>query len=243
MKGFENLGLFLEKGLIGGRELAAVRDNPNKILENLERVLKRYRVPEAELRCLVNEVKEAAKARYGRVLSLRARVETPLLIGLGSPSPYEAHLHTSLPHGHPVIEPSSIKGVAKFCAETFKGDLGLTEKDIKVIFGEREGMGQVVWLPGLPVYYRVGRTIINIHYPKYYEEDEGVEFKEWEDPRLVHLPCVLPGGEFWFGIAGSEDEIVRRTGEILGRALGDLGIGGKTRVGFGKFKVMAEEME
>jgi len=117
-------------------------------------------------------------------------------------------------------------------------------RDLQTIyrwFGSTEARGLVTFLDAFPTEPpRFELDVMNVHYPRYYR-GESEEALDIESPNpVVFLTVARTPFRFWILVdalrAGEEvDEILTKVEENLVQALQESGIGGKTRLGYGRF--------
>lgn len=140
----------------------------------------------------------------------------------------------------PIIPGSSIKGAARSTYEILKSNKN-TWPPPEEIFGsggEKAEVGKAVFLDAYPIEHGKAGTILfpdvmTPHYKKMSGEDMFKEFG-WE-PRPITYLSVAPATTFRFivGVMKEYEEILRET---LFETF-ELGIGAKTSVGYGRFRV------
>lgn len=195
---------------------------------------------------------------YSRVpwqqCSLRARLRTRLVCGLGIANPLEVNLalHRA---GFPYLPGSSIKGAVRTLAEAAENE----EEAVRVIFGPRAedvqakravaAQGAVVFFDALPIRFTLDLDIVNPHHTEYYTG--GAFPADWQSPVPVPFLSVAPGAEFRFALAsrqrlqpsGALEPLEQVAGRLdrtrawLRQAL-EAGLGGKTSAGYGRFEVI-----
>mgnify|MGYP000651509582 CR=1 FL=1 len=125
---------------------------------------------------------------------------------------------------------------------------GLSFRDLINIFGSQGEKGEVIFFDALPIFDKNKDSIIldvmNIHYKPYYEASERdlKEKKEkapgdWHRPVPIFFLAVEKGTKFRFALASKDGNLVKKAKNLLVEALRKVGIGAKTSVGYGYFKV------
>jgi CRISPR-associated protein Cmr6 len=158
-----------------------------------------------------------------------------LATGLGQEHPLENGFVFDRVLGVPMLPGSSVKGL-------LRAYLGLEEKDTlrDRLLGRQEQPGCLVVLPALPARWpRLAVDVVNCHHPDYYAGRRR-EPVDWENPNPVYFLTVDVGVDFIFRlalVAGREDSTAMGEAfDALEQALGTLGIGAKTAVGYGVLK-------
>jgi CRISPR-associated protein Cmr6 len=164
--------------------------------------------------------------------------------GLGREHPVENGFAWHHTLGTPYLPGSSVKGLVRTWATSW---LNGNEGDIKRIFGPPpavqdagQGVGSVVFLEALPLDTVVLEPeVMTPHYDPYYQHGEIPG--DWHSPIPIPFLAVARDQSFLFGLLprqpGSERDRddCARVADWLDEALGELGAGAKTAVGFGRF--------
>lgn len=176
--------------------------------------------------------------------------QTPLVIGLGLPSPLETGFLFDRLTGCPYLPGSSVKGLARATARLvasgeLDGDRAYWQAAFDRAFGPAIG-GEALARKGRLVFYDAFPTqwpalavdVLTPHYGAYYRDPTQVP-ADWEDPIPVLFLSLVPGTAFtfWVGSSGSaltEDER-DKVQRLLVLGLDWLGIGGKRSQGYGAF--------
>lgn len=87
----------------------------------------------------------------------------------------------------------------------------------------------------------LARDVLTVHNKKYYD-DKGKQFpNDYDDPNPVAFLTVRPGARFCFVIEG-EAEWLDIAESLLREALDESGVGGKTSLGYGRFRRVERAM-
>jgi len=199
-------------------------------------------------------------------ITATATLKTPLIIGLGETHPVETGLLFHHTIGIPYIPSSSIKGLVRFqYILKLWEQLGLKENDKGAIvipddpndkdqqnevlnfvrnFGSTKYRGRVIFLDAFPV--KVPELIVDIlnpHYGAYYQGKEAPA--DYLSPKPINFLAIKPGSKFVFRFLiptdGHNNDIEKFFIEILKRALAEEGLGAKTALGYGRFRLGFEE--
>ena len=152
----------------------------------------------------------------------------------------------------------NFKGDLQDLQEKFYGEICLQDKDIlewQILLGSRNFKGLLLFLDAFPVLTNndgkiLDIDIINVHYPKYYGEESPSPPGEWEDPRPIFFLTIKKGVKFkicvlfdkyryenlpkeYKDVIGDISQIKEKVNTILKEALDEMGIGAKTRLGYG----------
>jgi CRISPR-associated protein Cmr6 len=185
----------------------------------------------------------------GRVV-LRFRAESPVLCGLGEPTPLENGLSLHHTYGTPLLPGSSLKGVTRAWMTTRFADdedWGTDSPGFRSLFGVggHGGEGAAVdfldgWLE--PTEHPWSAEILTPHYASYYSGEEGRAPDGRDNPVPVTYLAVAAGTHFRVVLEGDNDWLPI-AGEALTRALEESGIGAKTRAGYGRMTGQAMSPE
>ncbi|MGB9844479.1 MAG: type III-B CRISPR module RAMP protein Cmr6 [Methanothermobacter tenebrarum] len=159
-----------------------------------------------------------------------------LAINLGAASVYETSLlfHRNL--SIPYIPGTALKGATRHYYALSKKSVEKLEDEI---FGNQEQKGKVIFFDALPIldYDRdlITLDIMNVHYRDYYQ---GNLLSESTSPNPIFFLAIEKGTKFSFALASENEKMVKSTKKLLVEALKIHGIGAKTSVGYGYFKVI-----
>lgn len=180
---------------------------------------------------------EGLKRAGFHVEDFTARTRGRLVVGLGTASTLETGMTMHPVYGFPCIPGSSLKGMARACAEE---KMGPGRPSINDIFGpedageDKASRGRVIFFDAMPADVpQLEVDIINCHYGDYYMNDAPPA--DWLSPVPVYFLTVKRGTRFHFAVASPDSELARRAKEWLSQGLTSLGIGSKTMVGYGRF--------
>ena len=199
---------------------------------------------------------------------LRAKTTSPFITGLGAGHPTETGMILDRNTGVPYIPASSIKGVLRLsCAinlakknEAYRKSGIVPDNDEKLVryFGsmsqnEKEASrGQLIFLDAYPAGIpKLKVDIMNPHFSKYYS-GENKQPVETENPVPIKFLTLEKGTQFIFRCAflplGNEIlseenrlEIENDVDEMFKTAFEKVGFGGKTAIGYGRFKTVEEQ--
>ncbi|GEM_PF-5707584 len=160
-----------------------------------------------------------------------------LCIGIGRDSAIENGITLERNLGIPIIPSSSIKGVLRSYVTLY----GTDEEKSKIneYFGSDDDQnpkaGEVDFLTAYSINgigaYKV--DIINNHFSEYYQKD-NVAPNDWFDPIPVYFLRISSEKVFEFNILGKDEKIVAEVQSLIERAFKEVGVGGKTAVGYGR---------
>lgn len=201
------------------------------------------------------------------VLIITAQLISPLITGIGQAHPNEVGMTLDHTLGIPYIPASSIKGIVRFSHTLgLLGDLsskhpGEIKKDkknneeyfddeaewtnISAIFGKggnkdnNGNIGNIIFLDAYPESIpELYIDIMNPHYGKYYSNGEPPA--DYLDPNPIKFLTVARSTKFIFRAMIRKDksnEFKKLVNNALEKALTEEGIGAKTAVGYGMFKI------
>jgi CRISPR-associated protein Cmr6 len=219
----------------------------SKLLEKIQKKQKAY------IDCL----KEMSVASF----EIKAKSSSPFITGLGSGHPTETGMILDRNTGLPYIPASSIKGVLRLAcainlAKNKYSDGNVPDDDEKLVryFGSESDKnpkrGQLIILDAYSENVpKLKLDIMNPHFRNYYrgKDDNGKEHKqpvETESPNPIKFLTVKEETAFVFRCAFmplenkifSDEEIQRDVDEMFDTAFETVGFGGKTAIGYGRFK-------
>ena len=194
-----------------------------------------------------------------------ATTTSPFITGLGSGHPTETGMILDRNIGVPYIPASSIKGVLRLaCAINLakaneeyakNGIVPDDDKTLVTYFGSmsqdenKQARGQLMFLDAYPSKsVRITLDIMNPHFGKYYS-GENKQPVETESPIPIKFLTVAQGTEFIFRCAfmplgnktlsDSEKQTVQNDVDAMFKtAFETVGFGGKTAIGYGRFKML-----
>lgn len=200
---------------------------------------------------------ELLKQQGVQVFSFIAKTTSPFVTGIGSGHPTETGMILDRNLGVPYIPASSIKGVLRLaCAinlamnnEEYAKNGIVPDEDTTLVkyFGsmsqetDKQTRGQLMFLDAYPennVNLKV--DIMNPHFGKYYS-GEHKQPVETESPVPIKFLTVEKGTKFIFNCAfmplkNSENCNEQEITEMFTTAFEKVGFGGKTAIGYGRFK-------
>jgi CRISPR type III-B/RAMP module RAMP protein Cmr6 len=165
----------------------------------------------------------------------------PLAIGLGNDTSLEVGLTLHHTYGTPIIPGSALKGLAVRAAAKQREALG--KVGMNTLFGAQECASLFVFWDALLVPgtqpHPLQPDIVTVHHPAYYSK-KGAEWPtDFDDPTPVPFMTIKPGTRFAVTVSGPDDDWCRYAIKLLTWGLENLGIGGKTNAGYGRFKPFA----
>ncbi len=196
----------------------------------------------------IERLKELVKANGGTCFYYET--ETRFVTGLGLEHPVENGFlwHTTL--GVPYIPGSSVKGLLRNWVKQWKQK---DDETVSRIFGsssgeeEGRGVGSVIFFDALPVRpVLLEADIMTPHYAPYYSNPKDTDMApgDWYGPTPIPFLTVAPGQEFLFAVAPrGKDNVgdLEHVSKWLTKALSCVGMGAKTAIGYGRFKLLKAE--
>ncbi|MDR2342539.1 MAG: type III-B CRISPR module RAMP protein Cmr6 [Campylobacteraceae bacterium] len=187
-------------------------------------------------------------------IEIKAKLISSFISGLGAGHPNETGMILDRNTGCPFLPASSIKGVLRLAyaiklAEDnsllVNNEGKIDDKHLENYFGSISKRGQLVVLDAYPTKApKIKLDIMNPHYSKYYSKEEKFPI-ETEDPRPIKFISVKEGTEFIFRTFflplkdesfGENDKKVIEA--AFKKAFSAIGFGGKTAIGYGRFKAI-----
>src|SRR6266496_2189408 len=175
-----------------------------------------------------------------------AKVKGRMVVGLGSESVLETSIILHHTYGVPYIPGTALKGLAASYASKQLGDIWKKGSPAyNAVFGDTNSAGYITFFDALyiPGSGHKGQVlypdVITVHHPKYYQEEKNVSPSDWDSPNPV--PFLSATGKYVIPLAapdlGKNSEWIKKTFEILGLALKEMGIGAKTSSGYGRMEL------
>lgn len=208
---------------------------------------------------------ESAKKSGLVCLKITAKTISPFITGLGSGHPTEKGMILDRNIGVPYLPASSIKGVMRlaYALNIANGRSEVPDSDLEKYFGTTDELGrkrkaelkdgeeaknkrgQLIFLDAYP--YPTKETylkmdIMNPHYGSYYQGGGKEQPVETENPIPIKFLAVKEGSEFNFYClfrpleTDNAEEIESDVKKMFDTAFKTLGFGGKTAIGYGRFK-------
>ncbi len=168
--------------------------------------------------------------------------------GLGGASVIENGMTLHHTYGVPVIPGSSLKGTARaYAAANLDGVWADGGDAFRTLFGgqvippgkteqERARVGIAVFYDALPLpgTFKVHNEVMTVHHKAYYRGDKNAAPADWDSPTPIPFPSV--SGKFLIAVhAPDAPEWAASAMGILKMALAEMGVGGKTSSGYGRF--------
>lgn len=190
-----------------------------------------------------------------------ATLTTRMAIGLGIPNQSENGITLDQTHGMPLIPGSALKGVTQDYA-LLSGQMNKNDIDFKAIFGnggDDDGRkGSVIFFDAIPILSShtppFDIDIMNPHFGDYYSNPDKVPPADYLKPNPIFFLTIKEGTPFYFSVA-ARDVVIRDTDDfnhllykqtannlalsaakIMQNSLSELGVGAKTRTGYGRFE-------
>lgn len=191
----------------------------------------------------------------------KARLVSPFITGLGSGHPTETGMILDRNTGLPFIPASSVKGVLRLAhaVNIADGKEIVSFEKLRKYFGDadqkKENLvrGQIVFMDVYPEEItELSLDIMNPHFSKYYSGEGDIQPVETELPIPVKFLTVPSGEKFYFRgyclpVRSNAYIDNRFTDEdktaicaMFERAFTDIGFGGKTSIGYGRFKMLPD---
>lgn len=255
--GIENLGLRLDK-LNENLDVDSEHENKDRMIG----MMTGFKMPAALKKSYSYAFHQWRNVQRNRsnVLDFDIKSSTKLLLGSGNASVHELGVSLNRPWGVPFIPGTALKGLAssylaKHGDETWwksRDNAVKSDCQVELFGGDRQSndksyTGSVVfndaWLyPDNPASGDKWfiEDIINAHSPKYFSETRLPDGTE--SPNPIKIAALKPELRFFVALEGPSEQVAF-VKNILGRALEEEGIGGKTSVGYGRFSIVLTREE
>ena len=209
------------------KELASQSQNLGKPPGLLARALQ-------ELHARVEGACQSLRKRGWHARSFSATVEWRLVTGLGAASVLEGSgmvLHRL--YGFPYLPGTSLKGLVRHYL-WLNGHINEDDPLLIRIFGSQEQRGEILFWDGLPESWPVlDVDITNVHYRDYYMSDAPQPPGDYMSPKPVYFLTVASGTRFRFTLLAKRPDLLEQAVECTKKAIELLGVGAKTRAGYG----------
>ncbi len=225
--------------------LGRLRDQSEKSYPQVKKFLDKKRE-------VMKQYMESAERSGCKVFKFHVKSTSPFISGLGSGHPTETGMILDRNIGVPYIPASSIKGVMRFAhaLNIANGRTEVPDSELEKYFGTTDEQkkeqkdkhrGQLMFFDAYPTTTpKLKMDIMNPHYGSYYQGGGKIQPVETETPVPIKFISVEEGLEFDFYCifeplqdeACNESEIK----EMFRTAFEKVGFGGKTAIGYGRFK-------
>jgi|Deesub1362A_J573_1020465.scaffolds.fasta_scaffold00838_15 CRISPR-associated protein Cmr6 len=169
-------------------------------------------------------------------LKLKIKTKDRMVVGLGGSNILERSmvLHRL---GFPYIPSSTLKGIFRSAylhgiseSENILKNKSEKESKAEKLFGTQEAEGKLIFTDAYPVQYKLELDVMNPHYPDYYGGNKEKP-EDNENPAPLNFITVL--GEFEGYVILNKEENKQIISEISDYISNYMGIGAKTRAGYG----------
>ena len=184
-----------------------------------------------------------------QTIELYAKTTSPFITGLGSGHPTETGMILDRNTGVPYLPASSIKGVLRLAhaVNIANGRSAIPNNELDSYFGSTDDStpqkGSIIFLDAYPIVPPVIKTdILNPHFSQYYEGKNQSPIEK-EEPNPIQFLSVELNTVFCFRcvlskpLSEKDKQIIC---EAFQTAFSAIGFGGKTSIGYGRFKSMTE---
>ena len=230
-------------------EYATVKNNISDLMIKSKILYENIEVFIAKKNKLLNSFLVAAKENGYIVYEKTMYTKTPFISGLGSGHPTETGMILDRNLGVPYIPASSVKGVCRLAYAINNVEPGNSTVDDSIFekyFGSTSDKnpkrGKVIFLDVYPSEKpELKLDIMNPHFQKYYN-GERTKPLENEDPVPINFLVVSEGCGFTFRCLyklsenEKKEDIEKDIEAFFETAFTEVGFGGKTAVGYGRFQ-------
>ena len=183
-----------------------------------------------------------------------ATLLSPLITGIGESHPHEISMVFDHNMGIPYIPASGVKGIVRFAhtlaliaeAET-RGEINderfFNDEEhwtfVPLMFGTQTSRGKVVFLDAYPEKIPdLHKDIMNPHYAPYYSDDRKEPPADYHQPNPIKFLTVKAETTFIFrAVAERVHDLPEKVETAFAKALTEEGVGAKTSVGYGRFRI------
>ncbi len=189
-----------------------------------------------------------------QTIEIYAETISPFISGLGSGHPTETGMILDRNTGVPYLPASSVKGVLRLAhaVNIANGRVEVPSEELNTYFGSMDEtkakQGQIIFLDAYPVVPPVIKIdIMNPHFPEYYKGKNNMPLEK-ENPTPVKFLSVVENTVFCFRcvfFSLKDTPIIPKDKQVIYKAFETafttIGFGGKTSIGYGRFKIITEE--
>ncbi|MHA1282328.1 MAG: type III-B CRISPR module RAMP protein Cmr6 [Promethearchaeota archaeon] len=190
-------------------------------------------------------IKELEKQSY-LFKEIKGTINWRMIINLGAASIYETSILLHRNYSIPYIPGTAIKGILNHYIQYLKDKNKIMKEDYEnkfiPIFGSEKDKGKIIFFDAYPILTDIKKNIIsldvmNVHYSDYYN-NKGIP-GDWNDPKPIFF-LSLQNITFKFVLASDESnkDYLDLADKYLKKAIQEKGIGAKTSVGYGYFKLI-----
>lgn len=223
----------------------------DKYLASFDVEVKKQHLHHVAAMCKTTPAYEHYYARWSEMLdivgatSVTLQTQSRLIVGIGEASVRDIGIMLHHTYAVPFIPGSSLKGLAAAYARSLPG-WDATSESYVTLFGNGDASGVVdfldaLWVPDERV-TPLSVDIVNVHYQSYYTNfsrgttDQDIQKLFMEAPVPNFFVCVKPKVDMLIAVNGPE-VWVRAALTLIVQALDAIGIGAKTRAGYGRMRV------
>lgn len=187
---------------------------------------------------------------YVLFFDVQTETQSPLVIGMGSPSVLETNLELHPIYGTPYLPGTALKGLTAHFAHSINSqypELKRGGKDYNVLFGDQEQAGIIgfhdAWITPETLKSSLGHDVLTPHHPKYNANTligENISAPR-DDDSPNPIPFLIVRGCFRIILtcnlqADQAKAWLELAKMLLLKALEEEGIGAKTSIGYGRMK-------
>ncbi len=197
--------------------------------------------------------------QHGAHEQLYIHAESPMVMGQGEGSVLETHLTLHRLYGVPYLPATALKGVAAHYCDQYLGreDDGdgfrLDGEYHKVLFGSQDQRGLITFHDAFPTLESISDAIsIDVLTPHHQNYNLGIKAgdtivqapRDDDTPVPVHFLNVKADFEITVSCEQTSETAInwlKIAAELLGQAIEQEGLGGKTNAGYGRFTRKRDE--
>ncbi|MBA3944416.1 MAG: type III-B CRISPR module RAMP protein Cmr6 [Herpetosiphonaceae bacterium] len=239
-----NAGLWLDKYLREQRERDTHEHEQGQatIQARQELIRQAVTIPVPEMYPAYYQRWQQALVQHG-ARPRSAKVQGRMVIGLGDESVLETAVALHHTYGVPYIPGSALKGLAASFTQQLEDKQWHPDGEAyAIVFGTPEQAGFIIfwdalYVPGSAVEDQpLCADVMTVHHPEYYQNKNSAP-ADWDSP--TPIPFLSATGAYLVALTAQPglEVWVDATFEILGTALVNAGIGGKTSSGYGRLSL------
>jgi len=208
-------------------------ENRKKVLQYLKRPFKELSYYRERQNSLIISLKN----NNFSVCEFTGKLLENAIPGLGISSAFETGISLNFIYGFPYLPASSLKGITSDYAIFYEGKDKEKDEDYKNVFGAQGLEGNVIFFDALPI---IDNNILDLdvmtpHFQEYYSNNSFPG--DYLKPNPILFLVIKKNVSFKFYLASKDKNLLNIACKWLKGALENIGIGGKTSVGYGHFSI------
>lgn len=184
------------------------------------------------------------------IIQINAETLSNLIVGFGGASTLETSICLDGVTGVPFIPGSSLKGCHRDYVTNYTDNYFNNDDEFKLVFGSSKNnienddniCGDVIYLNAYPfdINNPFDIDVMTVHFDKYYKGVENWVQSQYDNPLPINFLCVKKSVKFKFNLI-IDNQMVNLINNIensFKETLQNHGVGAKTNVNYGYFKIL-----